>query len=131
MVKRTIEPCKKALKAAGLAKNEIDEISYDVNLDAENFSGNLVFGELNVENFNAHFQINGKGLYKEDIDLEINRLSKRIDKLKKHILVSEKKLSNKNFVADAPENIITHEKEKMIQLKLEKELLKKNLKMIS
>ena len=26
MVKRTIEPCKKALKAAGLAKNEIDEI---------------------------------------------------------------------------------------------------------
>ena len=53
-------------------KNEIDEISYDVNLDAENFSGNLVFDELNVENFNAHFQINGKGLYKEDIDLEIN-----------------------------------------------------------
>ena len=66
-----------------------------------------------------------------DFDLEINRLSKRIDKLKKHILVSEKKLSNKNFVANAPENIITHEKEKMIQLKLEKELLKKNLKMIS
>ena len=66
-----------------------------------------------------------------DIDLEINRLSKRIDKLKKHILVSEKKLSNKNFVANAPENIITHEKEKMTQLKLEKELLKKNLKMIS
>ena len=66
-----------------------------------------------------------------DIDLEINRLSKRIDKLKKHILVSEKKLSNKNFVANAPENIITHEKEKMVQLKLEKELLKKNLKMIS
>ena len=55
-----------------LLKNEIDEISYDVNLDAENFSGNLVFDELNVENFNAHFQINGKGLYKEDIDLEIN-----------------------------------------------------------
>ena len=26
LVKRTIEPCKKALKAAGLAKNEIDEI---------------------------------------------------------------------------------------------------------
>ena len=66
-----------------------------------------------------------------DIDLEINRLSKRIDKLKKHILGSEKKLSNKNFVANAPENIITHEKEKMVQLKLEKELLKKNLKMIS
>ena len=66
-----------------------------------------------------------------DIDLEINRLSKRIDKLKKHILVSEKKLSNKNFVANAPENIIAHEKEKMVQLKLEKELLKKNLKMIS
>ena len=66
-----------------------------------------------------------------DIDLEINRLSKRIDKLKKHILVSEKKLSNKNFIANAPENIITHEKEKMVQLKLEKELLKKNLKMIS
>ena len=66
-----------------------------------------------------------------DFDLEINRLSKRIDKLNKHILVSEKKLSNKNFVANAPENIITHEKEKMIQLKLEKELLKKNLNMIS
>ena len=43
----------------------------------------------------------------------------------------QKKLSNKNFIANAPENIITHEKEKMVQLKLEKELLKKNLKMIS
>ena len=55
-----------------LLKNESEEISYDVNLDAENFSGNLVFEELNVANFNAHFQINGKGLYKDDIDLEIN-----------------------------------------------------------
>ena len=55
-----------------LFKNELGEISYDVNLDAENFSGNLVFDELNVENFNAHFRINGRGLYKEDVDLEIN-----------------------------------------------------------
>jgi hypothetical protein len=55
-----------------LLKNEMDEISYNVNLDADNFSGSLIFDELNVENFNAHFQINGKGLYKEDIDLTIN-----------------------------------------------------------
>ena len=55
-----------------LLKNDFEEISYNVNLDAENFSGSLVFEELNVENFNAHFKINGKGLYKEDIDLEIN-----------------------------------------------------------
>ena len=65
-------PIGKIYGSLNLLKNEIDEISYDVNLDAENFSGNLVFDELNVENFNAHFQINGKGLYKEDIDLEIN-----------------------------------------------------------
>ena len=65
-------PIGKIYGSLNLLKNEIDEISYDVNLDAENFSAILVFDELNVENFNAHFQINGKGLYKEDIDLEIN-----------------------------------------------------------
>ena len=53
-------------------KNEFSDISYDVNLIAENFSGNLIFDELDIENFDANVKINGKGLYKEDIDLKID-----------------------------------------------------------
>ena len=55
-----------------LFQNDISDVSYNMNLVAENFSGKLAFDELEVENFNAQLKINGKGFYKEDIDLKID-----------------------------------------------------------
>ena len=44
-----------------LFQNDISDVSYNMNLVAENFSGKLAFDELEVENFNAQLKINGKG----------------------------------------------------------------------
>ena len=69
-----------------------------------------------------------KGLI--DIDIEIDRLTRRIETIKKHILSSKKKLANSNFVEKAPQEIILHEKNKLSQFNQESDLLKKNLEMI-
>jgi len=53
-------------------KNNLLEIQYHLNIDAENIAGNLLFDSIDVNNFNAHFEIDGTGLYKEDIDFKIN-----------------------------------------------------------
>ena len=55
-----------------LHTNDISDVSYNMNLVAENFSGKLAFEGLDVENFNAQLKINGKGFYKEDVDLKID-----------------------------------------------------------
>ena len=69
-----------------------------------------------------------KGLI--DIDIEVDRLTRRIETIKKHILSSKKKLANSNFVEKAPEEIILHEQNKLSQFNQERDLLKKNLEMI-
>ena len=45
-----------------LHRNDISDVSYDMNLVAENFSGKLAFEGLDVENFNAQLKINGRVL---------------------------------------------------------------------
>jgi len=57
-----------------------------------------------------------------DEEKEKNRIKKEIENLEKLIIMAEKKLSNKEFIAKAPEKIVKQEKEK---LKLRKEELKK------
>ena len=53
-------------------KNNSSEIFYHFNIDAKKISGISLLDNNNSENFNAHFEIDGKGLYKEDVDLKIN-----------------------------------------------------------
>ena len=53
-------------------KNNSSEILYHFNIDAKKISGISLLDNKNTENFNAHFEIDGKGLYKRDVDLKIN-----------------------------------------------------------
>ena len=66
-----------------------------------------------------------------DLDKERLQLNKR--KMKIELLLSDikKKLSNKNFVSRAPENIVKREQDKMIDLKNELEKIDSNLNMLT
>ena len=44
---------------------------------------------------------------------ELSKLNKRLEELNKLILLIEQKLSNKEFVSEAPENVINGEKNKL------------------
>ncbi len=59
-----------------------------------------------------------------DLEKERERLNKEIERLERNIQGSEKKLSNESFVAKAPENIISYEREKLASMKESLEKLK-------
>ncbi len=59
-----------------------------------------------------------------DMEKEHERLNKEIERLERNIQGSEKKLSNESFVAKAPENIISYEREKLASMKESLEKLK-------
>ncbi|MEC8839711.1 MAG: valine--tRNA ligase [Candidatus Neomarinimicrobiota bacterium] len=65
-----------------------------------------------------------------DFDLEKDRLQKRINELKMHLVNVKKKLENKDFLNRAPKNVILHEKEKKENMILELDKITKNLEMI-
>ena len=65
-----------------------------------------------------------------DFDIEKDRLQKRINELKMHLVNVKKKLENKDFLNRAPENVILHEKEKKENMILELDKITKNLEMI-
>ena len=65
-----------------------------------------------------------------DFDIEKDRLQKRINELKMHLVNVKKKLENKDFLNRAPENVIRHEKEKKENMILELDKITKNLEMI-
>ena len=69
-----------------------------------------------------------KGLI--NLDQEIDRHSKRLNELKEHLTDTEKKLANENFVRRAPENVVTHEKQKLQDMTAEFDLVKANLDML-
>ena len=65
-----------------------------------------------------------------DFDIEKDRLQKRINELKMHLVNVKKKLENKDFLNRAPEDVIRHEKEKKENMILELDKITKNLEMI-
>ena len=69
-----------------------------------------------------------KGLI--NLDQEIDRHSKRLNELKEHLAGTEKKLANENFVRRAPENVVTHEKQKLKDMTAEFDLVNANLEML-
>ena len=62
-----------------------------------------------------------------DFEIEISRLSKRLNELDKHVISIKQKLSNKNFVDRAPKEIVSHEKQKLDDMLVEYNLVKQNL----
>ena len=53
-------------------RNTSSDIYYHFNIDAEKITGISLLDNKGDESFNAHFVIEGKGLYKQDLDLKIN-----------------------------------------------------------
>ena len=66
-----------------------------------------------------------------DFDIEIERLTKRLNELDKHVISAEKKVSNENFIKRAPKDIVAHEKQKLEDMKIEYSLIKQNLDILS
>ncbi|MEC9412984.1 MAG: valine--tRNA ligase [Pseudomonadota bacterium] len=66
-----------------------------------------------------------------DKEAEINRLNKEMAKLDKIIKQSSGKLSNENYVAKAPAEVVAKEKEKLAELKQSYALLEQQLKALS
>lgn len=52
-----------------------------------------------------------------NIEDEVKRLEKNIEKINKDVLLLTKKLSNENFVKNAPEDIIIKDRELLAELK--------------
>ncbi len=52
-----------------------------------------------------------------DFDEELNRLKKSIEKTQKEIIILSKRLENKNFVANAPEEIVEQGRQQLAELK--------------
>ncbi|MBM3236031.1 valine--tRNA ligase [Candidatus Poribacteria bacterium] len=65
-----------------------------------------------------------------DIDKEKSRLMRRLEKADKDLAGIEKTLSNEDFIAKAPEEIIRQRRERKVELEAEKVRLEKNLEML-
>lgn len=62
-----------------------------------------------------------------DLEKESERINKEIERLERNIAGSEKKLANEKFVKNAPENVVSHEREKLESMKGSLEKVKDNL----
>ncbi len=65
-----------------------------------------------------------------DLDIERKRIDKEIGRLEGVIKGAEKKLSNKKFVANAPENVVAHERTKLEDCKAQLAVVKRNREML-
>ena len=65
-----------------------------------------------------------------DVDAEIDRNEKLLEKLKGQILGKRKKLSNENFVARAPEEVVQRERDGLMQLEEEVSSVEKALNVL-
>jgi valyl-tRNA synthetase len=65
-----------------------------------------------------------------DIEKEKSRLMRRLEKVDKDLAGIEKTLSNEDFIAKAPEEIIRQRRERKAELEAEKVRLEKNLEML-
>ena len=69
-----------------------------------------------------------KGLI--NLEVEITRLSKRLNELNGHLLKVKKKLANENFIKRAPDDVVSFEKQKLSDMTTEFKLVKANLDML-
>ena len=63
-------------------------------------------------------------------DQELSKLNKRLEELNKLILLIEQKLSNKEFVSKAPENVINGEKNKLNDFIIERTKILSNIEVL-
>ncbi len=63
-----------------------------------------------------------------DLDAEVHRLEKKLQKIEKDMIIINKKLNNADFIQKAPDKIIKKEKEKIKELTDIRDRIQKNLK---
>jgi len=63
-----------------------------------------------------------------DLDAEVHRLEKKLQKIEKDMIIINKKLNNADFIQKAPDKIINKEKEKIKELTDIRDRIQKNLK---
>jgi len=63
-----------------------------------------------------------------DLDAEVDRLEKKLQKIEKDMIIINKKLNNADFIQKAPGKIIKKEKEKIKELTDIRDRIQKNLK---
>ena len=66
-----------------------------------------------------------------DLEKEKTQLNKRRTKIEELLVGIDNKLSNENFIANAPDEIVNRENNKKIDLKDELEKINSNIKMLS
>ncbi|MBI2486820.1 MAG: valine--tRNA ligase [Deltaproteobacteria bacterium] len=66
-----------------------------------------------------------------DVDKEVERIKREISKIVKDIELSEKKLSNQDFINRAPEEVVEKEKEKFEELSIKKQKMEEVLEKLS
>jgi valyl-tRNA synthetase len=62
-----------------------------------------------------------------DLDAEKERLEKELAQLEQRITGSEKKLENKNFVEKAPADVVQRERDRLEDMKVQAEKIKKQI----
>ncbi len=65
-----------------------------------------------------------------DVEKETGRINKKIEEMENHLITLEKKLSNKNFIDRAPEEVVEKEKAKKTYFEQQVKTLKENLEAI-
>ncbi len=66
-----------------------------------------------------------------DVDAEMDRLRRELDKASAHYQSTFKKLSNKDFLDRAPEDVIARERERLVRLESDREKLSRSLAVLS
>jgi len=107
--------------AAGYIKNlaQLEELKVDKNFKRPKSCLSAV-----TEHFNIFIPLEGV----IDIEAEKARLAKKEAALEQQLVFTEKKLKDDNFVKNAPEEVVSQEKEKHARLKEQIERLEKTIK---
>lgn len=133
-----IQPAKKA---------ELVVITDSKNADVLNINKQIIFNMAGIDRLTmetpgrqphqaASAVVHGTQLFVPlagliDLDVEKKRLEKEIDRINNLKTSVEKKLANPNFTGRAPENVVEHEKQKLLSFKENLSILKHTLEQLT
>lgn len=99
----------------------IDEMTLSDSLEKPAHSATAVIREMEIF-------VPLEGLI--DLDVERNRLNKRLGELDRHVTEVDRKLRNEDFLERAPEKVVERERGKLADMKAELDRIKTNLEML-
>ena len=97
---------------------KVTDLQFGENIEKPAQSTTIVVNEMEI-------YIPLKGLI--DISKEIDRLNNQIENLQGRLAAANKKINNKQFIENAPSNVVEHEKNKHSRYTNELKILEDNL----